>query len=385
MFNNVLEISKKASRGGRVPIKIALLKIHDNATETNDNGLHWDETYVTNALESVKMIPICAEFCDETKTVPLGHGLTGTVSNDEGISEPVFENSETVGVIETASIETVDINGSDTKVLLGNGYLYNQRYPNFVKWVRTNYALGQVDTSIEVMGLETNDNKIVYLEENPTDKFRTPKEFVFSGTAILSVKPADENAIVVEVAEKNKEEKFNMDEKELKQLIVDTISECNDVKAESESKIAELNEALSAKDATIAELNATVEQVQGALDALKKEHETYWAERDLLEKELAELKVAKRLGELNEAISVYSEDEQKFAEAEINAFKENPLEGNIEEINAKICVGIIAKQKEDAKIVEQNSANEKDTEVVDIFSEINSDVAEEDADDTNIF
>lgn len=385
MFNNVLEIAKQTSKGGRVPIKIALLKIHDNSTETNDNGLHWDETYVTNALDSAKMIPICAEFCDDTKTVPLGHGLTGTVLNENGISEPVFENSETVGVIETASIEMLNINGSDTKVLLGNGYLYNQRYPNFVKWVRTNYALGQVDTSIEVMGLETNDNKIIYLEEKPTDQFRTPKEFVFSGTAILSVKPADENAIVVEVAEKIKEENLKMNEKELKQLIVDTISECNDVKAESDAKIAELNETLAEKDATIAELNATVEQVQAALDNLKKEHETYWAERDLLEKELAELKVAKRLGELNEAISVYSEDEQKFAEAEINAFKENPLDGNIEEINAKICVGIIAKQKEDAKIAEQNSANKKDNEVVDIFSEINSDVAEENADDTNIF
>ena len=226
---------------------------------------------------------------------------------------------------------------------------------------------------------------IIYLEEKPTDQFRTPKEFVFSGTAILSVKPADENAIVVEVAEKIKEENLKMNEKELKQLIVDTISECNDVKAESDAKIAELNETLAEKDATIAELNATVEQVQAALDNLKKEHETYWAERDLLEKELAELKVAKRLGELNEAISVYSEDEQKFAEAEINAFKENPLDGNIEEINAKICVGIIAKQKEDAKIAEQNSANKKDNEVVDIFSEINSDVAEENADDTNIF
>ena len=34
---NILEISKRATRGGRVPIKIALLKIHDDTSETNDN------------------------------------------------------------------------------------------------------------------------------------------------------------------------------------------------------------------------------------------------------------------------------------------------------------------------------------------------------------
>ena len=30
MLNNILEISSRAKRGGRVPIKIALLKIHEN-------------------------------------------------------------------------------------------------------------------------------------------------------------------------------------------------------------------------------------------------------------------------------------------------------------------------------------------------------------------
>ena len=35
MLNRILEISKRASNGGRVPIKIALLKIHENDEETN--------------------------------------------------------------------------------------------------------------------------------------------------------------------------------------------------------------------------------------------------------------------------------------------------------------------------------------------------------------
>ena len=297
MLGKILEISKQTSKGGRVPIKIALLKIHEDEKETNKNGLHWKEEYVLNAIDSVKLMPICASFCDETKSTPLDHGLTGEEIDNDGVREPLFENSETVGCFESANIEDVNVNGNDIRALVANGFLYNQRYPNFVKWVRQNKALGNVDSSIEIMGLETNDNKIIYEEAEPKDEFRTPKEFVFSGTSILSVSPADDNAIVLEVAQKqeNKEDK-TLDEKELKELIQSTISETNSKNEELLAKITELNSTISEKDSVIAEkeekiveLNATVEQVQKALDDLKKEHETYWAERDALEKELGTL------------------------------------------------------------------------------------------------
>ncbi len=385
MLNNVLEISSKTSKGGRVAIKIALLKIHDDPAETNLNGIHWEESYVKNAMDSAKMMPICAEFCNNEKATPLGHGLTGVVVNNFGIHEPIFENSETVGVIETVSIETVCINNADTKVLCGNGYLYKQRYPNFVKWVRSNFALGNVDTSIEIMGLETNDNKIKYLEEEPTDKFRTPTEFIFSGTAILSVQPSDSNAIVLEVAQKrNKEETKKMDEKELKTLIQSTIIESNSKNDELMKQISELNSQLEEKDNTISELNATVEQIQKALEDLKKEQETYWAEREALEHELGVLKAQERIGKLTTALSGFSDEEKKYAESEINAFQDNPLEGDVDTIVSKIYDGIgraSKKAEADAKIAEQNAANE--SKGLDIFSEINS--TESDSEDVNIF
>jgi len=385
MLNNVLEISSKTSKGGRVAIKIALLKIHDDPAETNLNGIHWEESYVKNAMDSAKMMPICAEFCDDEKATPLGHGLTGVVVNNFGIREPIFENSETVGVIETVSIETVCINDADTKVLCGNGYLYKQRYPNFVKWVRSNFALGNVDTSIEIMGLETNDNKIQYLEEEPTDKFRTPTEFIFSGTAILSVQPSDSNAIVLEVAQKrNKEETKKMDEKELKTLIQSTIIESNSKNDELMKQISELNSQLEEKDNTISELNATVEQVQKALDDLKKEQETYWAEREALEHELGVLKAQERIGKLTTALSDFSDEEKKYAESEINAFQDKPLEGDVDAIVSKIYDGIGRARKKaetDAKIAEQNAAD--GNKGLDIFSEINS--TESDPEDVNIF
>lgn len=389
--NNILEVSKRASKGGRVPIKIALLKIHEEATETNKNGLHWDETFVTNAMESAIMMPICAEFADETKSVPLGHGLTETITDENGVNEPIFGNSETVGVIESVAIETITNDESEMKVLVGNGFLYNQRYPLFVKWVRQNYATSSVDTSIEIMGLPENNNKIIYLEEEPTDEFRTPKDFLFSGTAILSLSPADDNAIVLEVAQKNnKEDKkiMEFDMNEVKAVIQSTITELNSKETEFNNKVAELNQSIAEKDATISEqnekiveLNATIEQVQKALDDLKKEHETYWAERDALEKELGALKAKARIGELNSAIEGFSEDEKKFAESEINAFNENPMDGNVDAIVNKIFAGIgqaSKKATEEARVAEQNSA--KDATVENIFSEMCTETHVEDED-----
>lgn len=397
MLGKILEISKQTSKGGRVPIKIALLKIHEDEKETNKNGLHWKEEYVLNAIDSVKLMPICASFCDETKSAPLDHGLTGEEIDNDGVREPLFENSETVGCFESANIEDVNVNGNDIRALVANGFLYNQRYPNFVKWVRQNKALGNVDSSIEIMGLKTNDNKIVYEESEPKDEFRTPKEFVFSGTSILSVSPADDNAIVLEVAQKqeNKEDK-TLDEKELKELIQSTISETNSKNEQLLAKITELNSTISEKDSVIAEkeekiveLNATVEQVQKALDDLKKEHETYWSEREALEKELGALKAKARIGELNTAIEGFSDEEKKYAESEINSFNEKPLEGNIDAIVDKIYAGIGQASKKadtEAKVAEQNSAKEnKDNEVIDIFSEMCSETQDNEEENVNIF
>lgn len=397
-MNKILEISKRAVKGGRVPIKIALLKIHEDSTETNLNGIHWYEEYVKKAMETAKMMPICAEFYDETKETPSGHGLTGTVVNEDGIQEPVFENSETVGVIESAEISTVSIDGTDTKVLLGSGYLYNQRYPNFVKWVRKNFALNKVDTSIEIMGYESNENKIVYLEDSPAEEFRTPKEFVFSGTAILSVAPSDSNAIVIEVAQKqNKEEEQNMTEQEIMDVVQKAITETNSVKANMNEKVNELNNQLVEKDNTISELNASISQLQKALDDLKTSHETYWEERELIEKELVKAKVSAKLGELDSVVGEFNEAEQEVAKDDIDALKatieacekKEELENATSEINSiksKICMAIVERQKKaeaDAKIAEQNSAKEAGT--IDIFSEINSNDTNASDEETNIF
>lgn len=409
MFNNILEISKRANKNGRVATKIILLKIHSDPEETNKNGIHWNKEYVQNAIESVSGMPLCCEFIDDEKSIPLGHGLTGHIINSDGIKEPVFENSEVVGMFERGAIEIVkDANGNEIEALCGYGYFYIQRYPNLVKWVRENFAIGQVMTSIEIMGTQSNDNKIVY-EGEVTDEYRVPKEFLFSGCAVLSVSPSDDNAVILEISQKkeNKEEKpkmeFNMNE--IKETIQSVISECNDKSADYETKISELNSQIETKDAelatkdsTISELNASVEDLRKTLKQMEEDRDTYWAERAILEQELAKAKVAEKLAELDDSLAEFNSEEKEVAKDDIEKLKENinackkteelnEVTSEINSIKSKICMSIVANQKKaesEARIAEQNSF--KEAKVEDIFSEICAETnTDENLEDVNIF
>lgn len=372
----ILDIAQKIEKGGRVPTKIALLEIPKDISQTNANGIHWREDFVRQNIESASNMGIFAEFTDEDKEIPLGHGLTGMFTNKDGIQEPEFKNSEGVGVIEKATIENIFIGDKQIRALVGEGYFFGQRYPEFVNWVRVNNELGGVDTSIEIVGKKENNGNIVYLEgEDATQEYRTPKEFDFSGTAILSVEPADANAKLLEIAEKQKKEDMQMNE-EIKNLIVQTITETNSKNAEYETKISELNAQIVEKDTTIAETNATVEELQSAISEVKKEKEALEAEKDALENELGALKAAARLAEMESMIAVYSEEEQKYAETEIEAFRKDPMGCSasgcgMKEINEKICVGIVEKQRADAKAEAEKkaelNAKEKETKTIDIY------------------
>lgn len=386
MYGNILELSKRNSKGGRRAIKMALLTIHDKA-DTNLNGIHWNEQYVLNNLDSIRSIPICAEFCEENKRIPLGHGLSEIIEVD-GRQEPLFENSDVVGSIETASIEELSLNGKRIKVLMGYGYLYNQRYPQFTEWVKENLLLNSVKSSIEIMGYAENDNQIIYEEHAPSPSYRTPKDFSFSAIAILSIKEADENAYVLEVAQKNNKEEITLDQKEIKQLIVDTINETNSKNDSLTAKIAELTSALAKKEKIIADMNAEKEALQKETLSLKEEKDKSVSEKNSLEKELDAKKAEQSIDKLDKALSQFSDAEKEYAAAEIKTFKEAPLEGNIDAIVSKIYAGIGSKAKKDAveskQVAEQNAAK-NEYAVEDIFSEVNSITNNSINEDINIF
>lgn len=408
MLNNILEISQRSNKNGRVPIKIALLKIHDDPKETNKNGIHWKKEYVLNAIDSVKGMPLCCEFVSEDKSCPLGHGLTGEVVDSNGVHEPVFENSDVVGTFEKAEIETIkDINGNEIEALCGYGYLYYQRYPKLVDWVRKGFATGEVCTSIEIMGLKENDNKIIY-EDGYNENMRSPMIYCFSGCALLSVAPSDDAAVVLEISQRkttNKEEKKNMefDKKEFEAVIKSALSEINSEKKSHDEEVSELNEKISElnskveeKDAKISELNASVEQLQETLKKMESDRDTYWAEREILEREIAKAKVAEKLAELDSSLSEFNAEEKEIAKEDIEELKKNinacqkkeelnNVTSEINSIKSKICMEIVAKQKQaesEARISEQNS---EEVKIEDIFSEVCSEKYVDDDEEVNIF
>ena len=378
-MNKILEINKRISKGGRKNIRMVLLTIHEEG-EMNRNGITWVEQYVLDNLESIKGIPICATFLDEDKEDLYDHGYTETVESEDGKSEPLFLNSESVGVIEDAKIEVIEIDGETKKVLVGYGYIFCQRYPNLCEKLESS----KVKSSIEIMGTDENNRKIIY-DGGYKEKGRKPMVFDFTGTCLLGVLEADENCYVLEVAEnKNKEEKLNMDENKIIEVIQKAITETNAVKADTETKIAELNSQIEAKDAEIKEANEAKEVAENNASEKDSKIAELEAENAKLKEELAACKKREACEAFDAMLVNYTDDEKKCVESEINAYKENPLDGNADEIISKICRNIVENQKRaeaDAKIAEQNEAKENET--IDIFSEVNSD--EEKDEDTNIF
>ena len=378
-MSTILEMGSRKTKGGRRYIKMALHTIHQNDEDVQDNGLHWVKKYVLDNIDTAINMPICVEFTDDTKTVPLGHGYTDQITDDNGNPMPVFENSEVVGTIEKAQIETINNNGTDVEVLVGEGYLFDQRYPNFVKWLKSNMATNTIKSSIELVGTEENNNQIVYDGEVTAER-RTPKIYSYSGTAILSVKEADENAVVLEAASLNKnntkESEVNgMDEKTLA-LICDSVknavSETNSKNNEYETKIAELNQTITEKDSKITELNASVAEIQAAIEAVRAEMkqkeadlDAAWEEKAALEKALGEAKAKERLGELNAAIAGFTEEQKEFAKDEIEKFNADPVNVEINTVVDAIYRGIgkQSMEKKDEPVVEINSA-------ADIYGEV---------------
>lgn len=384
----IFELSEKKTKNGRRPFVATLYELQppesvvdDVGTKYNKNGITFLEEYALKAIDSIKDMSVRVEFLDDDRTMISGHGYTETT---DGL--PLFNNATNIGHFTEGYIADVELNGETKRCVCGKGYLDEMAYHPFIQSLETQLQNGNsIDGSIEIFKTEGNSG-IVY-KKGYLPKGRIPTEYIHSGWDMV-LNPADTSSTLLELNNQNKNKEENlMDEKELKALIVSTITETNSVKADMDARISELNSQIEAKDNTIAEkdekiveLNATVEQVQKALDDLKKEHETYWAERDALEKELGELKAKARIGELNEAIKDFSEEEKKYAEVEINSFNENPIDGDVKAIVGKIYAGIGQASK--AKTAEQNSVNNDDVE--DIFSEVNS-VGDENPEDINIF
>lgn len=390
------EVSSRKNKNGRRKFKVILHEIYPDScidelnevgTIYNRNGITWIKSYCETALHSIKDMSLRAEFLNEDRDEICGHGETGI---EDGL--PVFENADVIGHFTKGYIDVItDEDGNEKTVCIGEGYIDEMCYKNFVSKLDEDVANGEAPSgSVEIYRTENNEG-IKYLY-GYKDQGRIPTEFIYSGYAILGVQPADQTAKLLEL---NSKEETVMNEQEIKAIVEKTVAELasnvaelNQCKADCETKIAEANEQVATVTAEKNELQASADAIQKALDEAREELDKKYQEIDALYSELSELreelgkaKARERVGEMNAAIAEFSEEEKAYAKAEIDAFNANPVESEINSVVNKIWEGIGKKSKsESVVVVETNAA----VEIEDIFSEVVV-AAPAAVEDTNIF
>lgn len=224
--NKILDFSQDIL--GRRKIKVVLHEIYPDRTRWNENGITYLEQYVRDNADSVKGMPLCAEFLDDDKDVPYGHGLTGSKRNFS-----IFEDSVQVGTCKDWSIEDIEINGQVRRCLCATGYINENRYPNFVDWLDNHLKKGQpIYGSIEFAGTKDNDGEIIY-DGGYKEKGRVPMVYDYIGYSIISVRPADNAALVLDF-EKVKTEFDNVFEDKNAEKATILKNEFDDIFAETE-------------------------------------------------------------------------------------------------------------------------------------------------------
>lgn len=395
------ELSSKRGNNGKRHFKAILYRIFPDScvdelnqvgTMMNRNGITWLAEYCEKALPSIKGMSLRCEFVDEDRTELLGHGKTDIV---DGV--PVFEDAVVIGTFTKGYIEEIESDEGPITVCIGEGYIDSQCYHNFVEKLDADIANGEYPSgSIEIM--HTEDNESIVYKYGYKDEGRIPTEFIHSGYALLGVVPADENAKLIELNEKHKEEVHKMDMTEIQAIVAQAVNEIsthtaeiNACKDECEAKIADANEAVATAVSEKEEAVASAAKIQEALDEAKnelaekyKEIDTLHEELRVLREELGKAKAAERIGELNAALAEFDDESKAYAKAEIDAFNENPIESEINSVVNKIYEGIGRKSKEASVVAESNAAKNQDLDVDDIFGDVcgvNTPVVEDD----NIF
>ena len=364
----ICELSESQARGGKRPIKMILHRIMDTPDDYQDNGISWKEEYVREAIKRIAPAEIIVDYLDKGMTADeteiAGHGLIGQGVDYDGKPMPMFSTtSEVVGSITGAEVTTVDIDGVPTKVLLADGVLYEHRCPGLVDYLKREIPNGNVMGSVEIVGTPENNNVIVY-EDGYKEHGRVPMQYEYSGYAILSgsVPPADASSRVLEL---NNKEDGSMDETKLRGFVDEIKTELHavlDDKANLTNEVNSLNESVAAKDAELNEANEKVAALESEVNQLKADAETKDAKIAELEQKVADFEKKNRVAELESALADYSEAEKAYAKDEIDAFKADPMNSEINSVVNKICVSIVA----DRKNKEHNDKNDE----LDIFSAV---------------
>lgn len=388
------EISSESKIAGRRPIKVILHEIFPDDSTWQENGISWIERYVQANLHSVVGMSITVEFLTDDRDIPYGHGMTEIRAQD---NLPLFEDATMVGHFDKAYVDDVEIEGVTKRVLVAEGTLDEMRYPKFVAWLREHMAESAIKGSVEIVGKAEHDGHIIY-SGGWKEQGRIPQIYDYSGYAILSVKPADEAAIVMELNNNTKQgkEESNMDEKlknELMAAISGAISESNSkwdeywAKVDTlQAEITQLKADIKQKEANIAQIKADYDREYAAREAAEAGLTEANAAKDAAEASLneANAKIAQLEGdaaraELNAALVPYTEEQRAIAKEDIDAFNENPGSVEINAIVGKICTEMVRMSREKS-IAETNAANE-----IDVFAMTDDSKPEADDSEVNVF
>lgn len=393
VFAPIFEISSESKIVGRRPIKVILHEIFPDDTQWQENGISWNEEYVKLNLHSVVGMSLTVEFLTEDRSVPYGHGMTEIRLED---NLPLFEDATMVGHFDKAYIDDVEIDGEVKRVLIAEGTLDEMRYPKFVAWLREHMAERTVKGSVEIVGKAEHDGHIVY-SGGWKEQGRVPQFYDYSGYAILSVKPADEAAIVMELNNKKSDkEDSDMDEKmknDLMAVISGAMSETNSkwdqywaqVNAK-EAEITQLEADIKAKEAEIAQLRADFEKENAArilaeegLTEANNAKEAAEASLSEANAKIAQLEGEAAKAELNAALAPYSEEQRAVAKEEIEAFNANPGSVEINAIVGKICTEMVRVSRE-KQVAETNAKD-----VIDVFAMTDDTKPAEDDGEVDVF
>ena len=198
MKNTIIEISKKKAKSGRTPIKMILHKLYPDDTQYNKNGISWVKEYCEQNLDSIKGMPLVAQFLDDEHSIPFGdHGNMIVEEN-----KVVFEDSLVVGSFEKGSIvEGIEVNGEIIDAVVGEGHVYSQRFPALVEYLQEEYSAGNpVEGSVEICADESKGNTKIIYDGGWKEKGRKPQVFEYSGHAlVVGTTPADQSALMLEL------------------------------------------------------------------------------------------------------------------------------------------------------------------------------------------
>ena len=393
------ELSSRKMKNGRRKFKAILYEIFPDScvdekeqvgTQFNENGITWIREYCEQALPSIKGMSLKCEFLDDERTELCGHGESGFCVED-GL--PLFENAVMIGTFEKGYIDEIETPNGGTKIVcIGEGTIDGLCYHNLCEKLEEEIENGQAPHgSVEI--LKTGENEGIVYKYGYKPKGRIPTIFEHSGYVLLGVRPADQTAKILEL--NSKEDKNNMDEKQVKALVGEVVEEAmkvtaemNKCKEECAAQVSATSESVAEKDKQIAELNAKIDSLNSELEACKNEkselnaaNESLQSEVNSLKATVAEAEKKEKINEMNSAIASFSDDEKAYAQAEIDAFNADPIASEINSVVSKIWEGIGKKAKTEATVAaEQNAAK---TNVEDIFAEIEHTVSTNE--DVNIF